>query len=173
MVREVLKARSIVRHDIVRSWDVLCHGAVAVFPLQSAVEETKSGACASDSGGAFLHAGDGWGVVAASDNGSVSRQVPRRDEIKLGNHPSLFKITVRYGATRIGSGDKTCLDVSGKRLSPDIALTCGVEVDSAHASLSSIRGANEGRRLGHDLSEMSGSGVEVLCQGSEDGEVIR
>ena len=108
--------------------------ATEQFPLQSTVEETEMGACASDSGGAFLHAGDGQGVVAASDNGSVSRRMPRRNEIKLSNHPSLFKIAVPDSAIRIGSGDKICLDVSGKGFSPDIALTCGVKVDSAHAS---------------------------------------
>ena len=65
------------------------------------------------------------------------------------------------------------MDISRERRSPHIALTRGVKVDPAHASLSSVRSTNEGRRLGHDLSEMSRTGVEVLCQGSEDGEVIR
>ena len=130
LVREVLEARRIVRHDVVRSWDVLCHRAVAVFPLQSAVEETKSGACASDSGGAFLHPGDGWSVVAASDNGGVSRRVSRSNEVKLSNHPSLFQVAVRDGAIWVGGGDKARLDVGGERFSPDIALTCGVKVKS-------------------------------------------
>ena len=35
-----MKARRIVRHDVVRSRDVLGHRAIAMFSLQCAVEET-------------------------------------------------------------------------------------------------------------------------------------
>ena len=35
-----MKARRIVRHDVVRSRDVLGHRAIAMFSLQGAVEET-------------------------------------------------------------------------------------------------------------------------------------
>ena len=86
----MLKARRIVRHDVVRSRDVLGHRAIAMFSLQCAVEETETRASTRDSGGAFLHARDGRSVVAPGNNGGVGCRVPRGDEIELGNHPSLF-----------------------------------------------------------------------------------
>ena len=86
----MLKARRIVRHDVIRSRDVLGHRAVAMFSLQCAVEETEARASTRDSGGAFLHARDGRSVVAPGDNGGVGRRVPRCYEIELCNHPSLF-----------------------------------------------------------------------------------
>ena len=86
----MLKARRIVRHDVVRSRDVLGHRAIAMFSLQCAVEETETRASTRYRGGAFLHARDGRSVVASSDNGGVSSRVPRCYEIELCNHPSLF-----------------------------------------------------------------------------------
>ena len=86
----MLKARRIVRHDVVRSRDVLGHRAIAMFSLQCAVEETQTRASTRDSGSPFLHARDGRSVVAPGNNGGVCRQVPRGYEIELGNHPSLF-----------------------------------------------------------------------------------
>ena len=86
----MLKARRIVRHDVIRSRDVLGHRAVAMFSLQCTVEETEARASTRDSGGAFLHARDGRSVVAAGNNGGVGCRMPGRNEIELSDHPSLF-----------------------------------------------------------------------------------
>ena len=69
----MLKARRIVRHDVVRSRDVLGHRAIAMFSLQCAVEETETRPSARDRGGAFLHARDGRCVIATGNDGGVSR----------------------------------------------------------------------------------------------------
>ena len=71
-VREVLQARSVVRHDIVRSWEVEVHRAVPVLALEGAavVAEVGWSSVAGDS--ALSHARDGWGVVCAIGDGSVA-----------------------------------------------------------------------------------------------------
>ena len=52
----MLKTRSIVRHHVVRPWEVLGDGAVAVLALERALEMTETGARPVDGGGTLPHA---------------------------------------------------------------------------------------------------------------------
>ena len=101
-VREMLKARRIVRHDVVVPRQVGSHGAVAVVPLESAVDEAKARASAGDCCSAFCHARDGWGVVAALNDGGISCVMFRGDDVELCDHASLFQVAVGDGAERVG-----------------------------------------------------------------------
>lgn len=46
-------------------------------------------------------------------------------------------------------------------MSPDIALSGGVVVDSAHSGFGSVRGTEVAGLLFHDLSKMSGSSAQA------------
>ena len=53
----------------------------------------------------------------------------------------MLKVTVGHGALGVIRGHQEALDGLRERLSPDIALTVSVEVDSTHAWLCGVGGS--------------------------------
>ena len=62
-VSQVLETRGIVRHDVVRTWEVICDRTVTVVALESTLEVAQARARAQAHGGTFVHAANGWSVI--------------------------------------------------------------------------------------------------------------
>ena len=167
-----MKPRGIVRHDISRARKVFRDGAVAMSTLESTVEETEAGSCPIDCGGAFRQPSYGRSVVATSNDSGVANRVTARDQIQLGDHPSLFKVAVRDEAMRVRGGDEGALDVVREREAPDVTLPCRVKVYSAHASFGSVSSPYVGGRLGHYFGEVRRPSLKVSGEGTEDRDVV-
>ena len=58
-----------------------------------------------------------------------------------------------------------------KGVAPQVGVAVGIVADSTHSSLRGIGGADKGRQLGHDLSQVGGSATQACCQGSKGVEV--
>ena len=72
LVSKVLEARSIVSHDVVRSWDVLGDGTVAVESLVCALEVAEAWSGALGHCGSLVHAAHGRSVVCPDSQSGVA-----------------------------------------------------------------------------------------------------
>ena len=75
-------------------------------------------------------------------------------DASLSDEGAMFQIAVGDCASRVRGADDLSLDILREWVAPDVGLAGCVKVDSAHAGLGSISGAQESRFLGHDLCEV-------------------
>jgi hypothetical protein len=93
-IGEMLEARGIVGHAIAVSWKEEGEVAVAVQALvQAAIAAELSGHTIGCEG-AFVHSGDGRGVVAAGANGAVRNIGLLGNEAHLSELAGLLQVTV-------------------------------------------------------------------------------
>ena len=90
VVSEVLQARSIISHDVSRSWEVEVYLAVAVLSLEETgiVAQVGRDGFAGDS--AFLHAREGRSVVAAISDGGIPDVVSGGHHSRLSDEASML-----------------------------------------------------------------------------------
>ena len=118
-VGEMLKTGGIISHAVVESWEVEVHRTVPMGALEgrAVVAEVRRGAIARDS--AFVHSGDGRGVVTPIGNGRVAQVVVMGHERSLGQDTGLFQVTVGDDTGRIVEGDEPLLNIRWERETPE------------------------------------------------------
>ena len=66
----------------------------------------------------------------------------------------MLQVTVGDGAAGVVKANQPFLDRRVERVSPDVAVSLGVVVHTAHASLGSIGGPQQQRFFRHDLRQV-------------------
>ena len=156
-VREVLQARGVVCHDVGTSWDEEVCLAVAVFSLVSTGVIAEKGSRPVRGDRSLQHPGQGGGVISPVGDGGVADVVVVSHEGGLSQEAGLLKVAVGDVTVGIVSRYQPGLDLSRKRLTPQVALAGAVVVDTPHPRLCGISGAQECRFLRHDLGKVGGA----------------
>ena len=89
----------------------------------------------------------------------------------LSQETGLLKVAVGDVTFGIVSRYQPGLDLSRKRLTPQVALAGAVVVDTPHSRLCGISGAQEGRLLRHDLGKVGGAVCEAGREGGQSVDV--
>ena len=124
---------------------------VAVEALVHARDVAQSGCRPFRGDRAFLNPTDGWGVVNPGSNGRILHVSVLSLDGQLTNDAGVLQVAVGDGSRGVCSRHESVLDRLFERVTPDERLSVSVEVDSAHAGLSRVSGAQQCRFLGHDL----------------------
>jgi hypothetical protein len=104
-VGELLHARGVVGHDVLRPWEVAGGVVVAVRALEVAGDLAKVGGGARCGHGSFLHTGHGRGVVTEIFQGGVVHGVAVRHDVRLSQQGGLLQVAVGDAAVGILGGD--------------------------------------------------------------------
>ena len=144
LVSEMLEARCIVSHDVVRSWDVLGHRAIPVLSLMSALEVAESWARPLSHGGSLVHTTHRGSVVCPDGQCSIPNVVVAGHDSQLSEDSRVLQVTVGHVAGAVGRGNEACLDLKREGGAPHVGRSMWVIVDPAHAHLGSISGAKKG-----------------------------
>ena len=147
----MLKARSVIRHDIVLSRDEEGAVAVAICPLVLAlvVAETRIRSIARDR--STRDSGDGRCIIRAREDGGVGDVVRGGDQRELGEDAGMFKVAVGDRTARVVRRDHVALDVSRERVAPDVWVVEVVKVHPAHASFGRVGSAQDRGIFRHDF----------------------
>ena len=162
-VREMLEARGVVAHDVVRSWQVEGDVAVAVGSLVRAGDVAQEGGRSVARQGAFGDPGDSRGVIASVGDGGIGDVVGERHQRGLGHESTVFEVAVGNGSREVCRGHQSLLHREGEGVAPQVSIVFGVEVDPAHAHFGSVSGPQQRRLLGDDLSQV-GRAVAETCR---------
>jgi hypothetical protein len=145
---------------------------VSVEPLVIAREPAQARRCASCGDRALPHSGDRRGGVREVLEGRVADVMSVRHEVDLRQKSRVFQVAVRDVPGRVVLGHQPALHDVGEGFSPDVGIAHAVKVHSAHAVLRSIRGPQQGRRLGHDLREARGPVAQAGRESAERVEAV-
>ena len=84
-------------------------------------------------------------------------------ESRLCDQSRLFQVTIGNSSGRIVCRDYGTLYIIGKGISPQVALTGVIKVDSTHAGFGRVGSADESGLLRYDLSEVRRSVTQAGC----------